>query len=371
MWWLVITTLPYLALFLFFWNGLRKTGDKNSDTSGGKKQDQVSPAAHQTRISVVISAHNEMVNLPVLLNDLTSVDYPRELLEIIFIDDNSTDSTYEILRSASDKSDIIKVLTNKSSGKKEALMTAFEQVTGDLIITTDADCRIGRDWIKLYADFYNINRCDLIIGPVDLTVSPGISGKFCHLEFLSLQAVTAGAAAAGHPVMCNGANLGFRPDITDNWVNSINPEIASGDDMFLLQYAKRSGRKILYLNNDKAIVETRCPGSLSSFIRQRSRWAGKNIRFRDREIYFTAAITLFTNLLLSVMIVLSIINPQFILPAISIYLCKSLPDFLLLSEIGSRRGKRNLLLYFVPLQIIYPFYIVITSVIGIFGQSRW
>jgi len=371
MWWLLLLTLPYLALFLFFWYGLRKTEKKPGDPFGGEKQDPVSHAANQTRISVVISARNEMANLPALLNDLTNVDYPRELLEIIFVDDNSTDSTYEILRSASDRSDTIKVLTSKGSGKKEALITAFEQVTGDLIITTDADCRIRRDWIRLFSDFYYSNGCDLIIGPVDLIDSPHVSGRFCHLEFLSLQAVTAGSAAAGHPVMCSGANLGFRPDITDNWASSINPGIASGDDMFLLQHAKRSGKKILYLNSDEATVDTRGPDSLSSFLRQRSRWAGKNIRFSDKEIFITAAIILFTNLLLSVMVVLSIIYPKFIFTAISIYLCKSLPDFLLLSEITSRRGRRNLLPYFVPVQIIYPFYVVIASLSGIFGRNRW
>ncbi|MGY0039991.1 glycosyltransferase [Pedobacter sp. NJ-S-72] len=103
------------------------------------------------------------------LEALLAQDYNKALTEIIFIDDHSTDNTAEIVRSyASSGVKLISLKENQAlnSYKKKAIQTAIGQATGDLIITTDADCRMGTAWLKTIIAFYEEKRYKMISSPV-------------------------------------------------------------------------------------------------------------------------------------------------------------------------------------------------------------
>jgi cellulose synthase/poly-beta-1,6-N-acetylglucosamine synthase-like glycosyltransferase len=55
------------------------------------------PVAVSVKISVVVAVRNEAARIENLINGLSRQDYPKELLEIIFVDDHSIDSTFEII----------------------------------------------------------------------------------------------------------------------------------------------------------------------------------------------------------------------------------------------------------------------------------
>jgi biofilm PGA synthesis N-glycosyltransferase PgaC len=164
------------------------------------------------KVSVVIACKNEEKDLPFLLDDLGNQDYNKGLFEVIVVDDNSTDETFS---KATFKHRIknIKVLANSGNGKKSAIRSGVNEANGELIITTDADCRISERWISTIASFYSGSFPDMIIGPVQLKNRTGFFGRFQQLEFLSLQGITFGTALAGNPVMCNGANLAFKKEV--------------------------------------------------------------------------------------------------------------------------------------------------------------
>ena len=80
-----------------------------------------------------------------------------------------------------------------------------------------------------------------------------------------------------------------------NALSKIINEYASGDDIFLLQYAKSIKAKILFLKNKDAIVYTNPVHSLKSFVFQRVRWASKSKGYKDKFTLVVAWIVFLTS----------------------------------------------------------------------------
>jgi biofilm PGA synthesis N-glycosyltransferase PgaC len=358
-WLLLIPVLLYLFLLLDIFRNLLK----------------VNPFAFSQnpslRVSVIIACRNEENNLPDLLNGLFSQDYNHELFEVVIIDDNSTDSTF-LIATAMRQIKNLKVLHNTSRGKKNAVATGISEASGELIITTDADCRPGRKWISTIAACYSETKADMIIAPVRLESKSGFTGRFSELEFLSLQGVTAGTAMAGNPVMCNGANLAFTKSAYRRHAANLHNEIASGEDIFLLHSLKREpDSKIVWLSSTDATITTSHTESIAGFIKQRSRWISKAKAYNDRYTLIISIVTFVTIITSVFLLISSIFYKEFLLLFFSSLILKSIPDFLILNNITVKYNKRKLMNWFVPSQIIYPFYVLIVSFRSLFAGNRW
>ena len=262
-WLIAILVLPYFLILLNIYRSLLKIKTYRISTESG------------TFISVVVACRNEQENLPVLLYNIACQDYPKELFEVIIVDDNSTDRTFETASGFTGIDNIL-AIRNNGHGKKAAVETGINASSGSLIITTDGDCRIGRNWLRTIAAFYEEHKPDMIICPVQIESGSGFFGRFQELEFLSLQGLTAGSALSGDPVMCNGANLAFTPEVYHDHSQNLHFEIASGDDIFLLYSLKKQNRsKIFWLESPESIVTTAPSPSIWSFLKQRKRWISK------------------------------------------------------------------------------------------------
>jgi hypothetical protein len=111
---------------------------------------------------------------------------------------------------------------------------------------------LGRNYLQ----FFGISS-RLIIAPVELKSNLKIFQQLQKLEFASLVASGAGAAAFGKPILCNGANLAFPKKIYSIHVNDLHNELLSGDDMFLLESVKNSKGKIRFLKSIWRMVENK------------------------------------------------------------------------------------------------------------------
>jgi glycosyltransferase involved in cell wall biosynthesis len=113
-----------------------------------------------TLITVIIPARNEEDNITACLQSILAQDYPKNLFEVIVVDDHSTDGTAEQVRSFT--SENIRLISLKdhtnndplNSYKKKAIEIAVQQSTGNLIVTTDADCVVSTKWLSRIASFY-------------------------------------------------------------------------------------------------------------------------------------------------------------------------------------------------------------------------
>jgi glycosyltransferase involved in cell wall biosynthesis len=102
-------------------------------------------------LSVVIPAYNEEENVPILYEKLKKVlDSLGEDYEIIFVDDGSTDGTYQRLKQLAEKDSRLKVIRFKRNyGQTAAMSAGFEHAKGDVIITLDADLQNDPEDIPL------------------------------------------------------------------------------------------------------------------------------------------------------------------------------------------------------------------------------
>ncbi|WP_309485956.1 glycosyltransferase [Sphingobacterium spiritivorum] len=139
-------TIVYVALVLYMRNGWASISTFVT-----------SDATSSTTVSVLIAARNEEQVIERTINCLLNQDYPKELLEIIVIDDHSTDRTAEIVRLYAVKG--VKLLQMNESDKlnsykKKAISNAIDIAQGEIIVTTDADCRMGRHWLSTVVGFF-------------------------------------------------------------------------------------------------------------------------------------------------------------------------------------------------------------------------
>ena len=350
MYWLpVILILPYFFILLSIYRSLQKIKLFNFS---------IEPV---TFISVVIACRNEQKNLPSLLNNISSQNYPRELFEVIIVDDNSTDRTRKIASGFSGFNNSI-AISNSGSGKKQALRTGIKAAKGSLIITTDADCRMGENWMRTIAAFYEKYNPEMIICPVEIESRTGFFGRFQELEFLSLQGVTAGTAYSGDASMCNGANLSFKRESYLNNSDNLYNEIPSGDDIFLLHsFKKDSNSIILWLESRDAMVTTTSSRAAETFLKQRRRWASKWKAYSDRFTILLGIVTFVTIILQVFMLIVALLFPGFLWVFLVIFFLKMVPDFLILRNTARRYGRQKLLKWFLPSQVVYPFYVLFVA----------
>ena len=345
-WLPAILILPYFFLLLKIYRGLLKVKTFNVSTH---------PV---TSVSVVIACRNEQENLPLLLKYIADQDYPKELFEVIIVNDNSTDRTFEIASGFKASVNIV-AINNNGTGKKRAISTGINSSSGHLIITTDADCRMGKRWIRTIAAYYENHRPDMIICPVQIEPGKGFFGKFQELEFLSLQGITSGSVLSGDGTMCNGANLSFTREAYLNNAENLHFEIASGDDIFFLHSLKKKRQfKILWIESADTVITAASSPTVELFLKQRRRWISKVRAYNDGATIFLGIVTFVTIMLQISFLVASFINPAFIMVFLTIFLLKSIPDFLILRNTSGRYGKRELMNWFLPAQIIYPFYVL-------------
>ncbi|MDR1678318.1 MAG: glycosyltransferase [Prevotellaceae bacterium] len=347
----VAITLTYCFLILHFvsgWDGLPE--EKTNDETGN------------LFVSVVIPFRNEAENLPHLLEKIAAQTYRN--FELILVNDHSSDE-FKIQDST------CKLINAQGFGKKSALKEGIAQARGELIVCTDADCLPSANWLKSIVQFAEKSQAGLIICPVRLASPHSVFEKLQTLEFVSLIVSGAGAAAVGMPILCNGANLAFRPETWQKSLDELAENEVSGDDMFLLISTKRRGEKIAFLKSRDAMLETSPCKTLSDFFNQRKRWAGKAKSYTDWQILSVSSLVFALSALQVGFFAAGFFSPNLWKTAAAIWLIKTAADTCLLFR-ARRFFAITPLLKFIPvLSVVYPFYVLWAAVGGLFGHFRW
>ena len=368
---LFLLLMPYFTLILFLCIRLyfpKKYPPEDSiDTDG--------------RLAIVVACKNEEDNLPLLFNSIERQhSMPKE---IIFVDDNSTDNTFAILLDFAKKLPNVIVLQSTGNGKKAAMIEGVKHCTAKYVLFTDADCILPDEYCLNAKIFLTTHSVDMLLGGVklhylssnfagDFSVKTDISDfalnpfkAFEILDLGSLQAVSAGSAMMGCPIMCNGANMIVRRDIYLEHISGIRTDIPSGDDMFMLHNIKASNGKIFDLFRPELIISTRGNDNPLSFFTQRKRWIGKLPAYTDKFTVATATITAVTNIMLTALYITTIFNSGFLLMAAMAYIIKLIVDCIAIIPYLKTINKRNLLYYMPLMSIFYPFYVTFTGIVSV------
>ena len=325
-------------------------------------------------VSIVVAVRNEEENINSLVKNLKSQDYNSSLFDIIIIDDHSIDNTLEILKNEKIKCSNLKISSLEKGviGKKQAILKAVKLSSSDIILTTDADCKFSNSWISNMVNKFSNIDVNLISGPVAYHLEDTIFAKMQSSEFLSL--VGSGAACIGlnKPIFCNAANMAYRRNVFLEVNDYKNNNVFSGDDVFLLHKIKNKyNGSILFLKSFESIVYTSPQSNIKDFINQRIRWASKSNSYKDFDSIVVAFLVFLVNLSLVMLLLLSPFSFFYFKYFILFFLIKLFCDYIFLKPILGFFKKNDLIKLIFPLQIIYPFYITLITVLSNLFSFNW
>ena len=194
---------------------------------------------------------------------------------------------------------------------------------------------------------------------------PSLLEKLQIAEYAAIQELTMRTAKRGHAVMCSGANLIVRREAWLACEPDLHPEIPSGDDMFLLEAMKKRGYKISVIDEPDYTAVVRPQTTWRAFFRQRMRWAGKAPKYTDPDILRCGALIVAANLL------------QLLCPLILLIKFPIEYSLIRQREITNHKSQitnkepRTPWYVALLLELLYPFYILLSLLGGLFRQKKW
>ena len=336
--------------------------------------------AHTT-VSVVVAMRNEEQNIESCIASLLNQRFPKHLLQIIVVDDNSTDQTLAIARKIAAFHTHINVLErnkapqNYPEFKKGALMYAIDQAHGRLVVATDADCHFDPEWLNTLVAFYQTHQPKLISSPVVFHPAKSVFHQLQAIEFSGLNVVGASSIQLKMPNMCNGANLCFEKEVFLE-VNGYhdNHNLASGDDEFLMhKIAKIYPKKVLFLKSKQAMVRTIGQETLQDFYYQRKRWVSKTSHYHNTlyKLFLVLMYAFNLSIILNLVVGIVALNLFFVkLFGVQIVL-KIVVEWIYYQHFIRFYEQEKLLKWLPLLQLPHIVYVVLLGTIRNIGTYKW
>lgn len=325
-------------------------------------------------VSILIPFRNEASNLDKLMKSIKELAYPREKLEVILVDDHSTDDSSEVLKATSESIPFsVQVLNLPETiyGKKEAIKSAVAAASHEVMLCTDADCIFNADWVQhMQAPFHT--GAHFVSAPVFFTNQMSLLAGMLQIEFSSLIGIGGITIQRKKPVMSNGANMAFlKVDFEQLNVYDEAAEVPTGDDVFLMNaIALAYPGTLIFQKNQKASVFTEAPKSLKDFFQQRIRWASKWKKVGNGANSGTAVAVFLFHLMWITAIPYMFTEGYYVLAA-SLLLSKALVEFVYLQGVLQVGGLRAKFVPLVLLQLFYSFYVVFFAIVANFARYSW
>lgn len=328
------------------------------------------------KIAVIIAAKNEAAYIERCLQSIIEQIYPKELLEIILVDDASEDETYHLAEKTLSTSGIsYRIIQNKTPlGKKQSLKLAIEASTSDFIVCTDADTfSYSNKWLSTIANYAEQTKKEFIICPVAIHHSNGVLSALQEIETSILNLFAIASVNCSAPFLCSGANMAFSKKMfyqTGAYSNHIH--ISSGDDVFFLEDVKqKSPEKIGYLKSKEALVYTYPEKTITALLHQKLRWSGKIFVSKNLINWLSALIITFANAIWLYAVFYTVNAPQNAGFALIFMLSKLLIDILLVFLAASFITVKASLPMVVLVGILYPIYALGVAVLAPIIKPKW
>lgn len=364
----IVTSIYFLVLLSFlvglFFPNKRRTSQKRT-------------------VSVIVAARNEEQNIGNLLAELVDQTYPNSKYEIIVVNDESQDGTGKIVdQFARQHGNVkhIRVIRQTADGltaKKNALNQGIRQSTGEIILSTDADCHVKPTWIETMVTYFT-EEVGMVIGFSQLgdkNFNHSFFERLQAVDFLSLMAAAQGAANLNFPLAGSGQNIAYRKEAFEvvGGFDKIKHRI-SGDDVLLLQLIRKyTDWKIRFAPSKLAFNWTEPEKTAKSFLNQRKRWASNgSYQIRLNIVFFFFIVTVF---FANLIFVFGLPIYFFYFNSIKIPLiclcAKFLIEFLMNLKGSQIFQRTDLVKYFPIWAILQLFYVIFTGLMGTLGRFIW
>ena len=220
----------------------------------------------EPQISVIIPAYNEKRNIARCIDSLLSSNYPKEKLEILVIDDGSTDNTLELAKAYEKKG--VKVFHKKNSGKANSLNYGIKRATGEILATLDADSYVLPDSIRKMLPHFN----EEAVVAVTAAVKTEPPGNFIQ----ELQKVEYIYTLFSRRILCFIDAVHVTPGPFSMFRKWVFDEIGGFDPNNILEDQEIAMRIQSYnykiRSSLDASVYTEVPESFMGLLKQRTRW---------------------------------------------------------------------------------------------------
>jgi len=330
-------------------------------------------------ISVIMPALNEEELVEKAIDSIFSSNYPQHKLEVICVNDGSTDLTYfHMCRAKKKYGEKVKIINFKRNlGKRKAIYAGLKRSKGEVIVTVDTDSKIGRSALKnIVIPLIKDKSTGAVAGRVEvLNGKENFLTRMLSIRYsLSFNFGRAYQSVYGGVFCCPGALTAYRKDILKKfihkWVNQtfLDTPCTYGEDRALTTNILKEGYMTRFQSN--AIVFTKVPSTFKKMNKMYLRWTRSYIResilfakfmfskYRKKHRFLPVFDFFFLNFLhpfhiysLGIMLYSFVANPYFIIRHLAFLVVVSF----LLSLYYLRNNKSLTFLYGIPYAIITAF----------------
>ena len=248
----------------------------------------VAPVSHDDApgMSIIIPAYNEGAMVRKAVEACARAEYPRDRLEIIVIDDGSTDDTWTHMEAAQrERPDLVKTIRFPvNAGKRTALAAGFAAATGEILVTVDSDSLIERGALLAIAGPFRNERVGAVAGKVCvLNRFQSVLPRMLHVRFvLSFDFLRSVQSTYGTVYCCPGALSAYRASVikalVPAWMHQrcLGEVCTIGEDRALTNDVLAAGYQSVYQRT--AVVQTLAPATYRQLCRMFLRWDRSYIR---------------------------------------------------------------------------------------------
>ena len=228
------------------------------------------------KITVLVSARNEEQDLPSCIESLVNLDYPKDLLQIILVNDRSDDGTEKLISQYALENDHILSLHTKDmpkthlEAKARGISWGMKHATGDWVFITDADGEAHPSWLTQSLSAIDDNTG--MVGGAVVVKPTGFQGKLERATWSFVQMFNLGMSGWGIPFACVGPNMAIRRDIYEEAGGLDNAEFCIAEDLALLNMVVNAGAKIITPVSHETTITLKQVPSFSHYLSQLRRW---------------------------------------------------------------------------------------------------
>ena len=327
-----------------------------------------SNALYRPSVTIIVAARNVEHNIRRCIESILQLSYPAELLEIVIVDDRSTDRTAEIVRDCVGQSNHMRLLTatqgtNNLRGKANAVAQGIEASRGDILLFTDADCTVPLHWVEEMVKYYSDPSVGVVAGFTVLR-NHRLFEAIQTLDWLILFSVAAAVVRLGYPVTAVGNNLSVRRAAYDQTGGYPKIPFSVTEDYALFHAITRhTNYRACFPLDASSLVDSQPCKTLGELYQQKKRW------FTGGRGMDAKSLTLFAvPFCMNAALLLSLISTpwEVILIAATAKMCVDL--FLASSSLVSF-GQWRLVKHFVAFEIYYTLYVLVFPIIVLFAKK--
>ena len=253
------------------------------------------------KVTVVVPVKNEAACISDVVQTVLASDYPRSLLEVIVVNDGSTDDSWERLQLFRDNPRVTLINHERNFGKRVALASGFSKAKSDIVICIDSDSFVDPQAIKLLVQPFADRKVVAVCGNGEAANLQTVLGRLQHYWYVEMFRLAKGMESKfGCVTCCSGILAAYRKIVVDavldEWLNErfAGRRITIGDDRQLTNLVARGLPRRVFLNSpgedrtltnfalstkeakvvfqSNAYVYTLVPESWMQFFKQQLRW---------------------------------------------------------------------------------------------------